>query len=70
MKASAAVAFASIALAVFGQATTAATKSCHVGAYRLSNDGIIDIAPSDGDALRWTLWSGETGKLHPKPGGA
>jgi pimeloyl-ACP methyl ester carboxylesterase len=50
-------------------ANAAAAEDCHVGSYRLSDGGIVDVAPSDGDALRWTLWSGETGKLHPKPDG-
>ena len=42
---------------------------CHVGSYRLRANGIVDIAPSDSGALRWTLWSGETGKLHPQENG-
>ena len=50
-------------------AGAASAQECHVGSYRLRDGRIIDISPSDGDALRWTLWSGETGKLHPQPGG-
>ena len=29
----------------------------------------IDIAPSDGDTLRWRLFSGDTGQLHPQKNG-
>jgi pimeloyl-ACP methyl ester carboxylesterase len=50
-------------------ASATVTKDCHVGSYRLRDGKVVDIAPSDGEALRWTLWSGETGKLNPQPGG-
>jgi pimeloyl-ACP methyl ester carboxylesterase len=40
-----------------------ATKDCHVGSYRLSNGTAVDVAPADGDNLRWRLWNGETGLL-------
>jgi pimeloyl-ACP methyl ester carboxylesterase len=46
-----------------------ATKDCHIGSYRLSNGQAVDIAPSGGDTLRWRLWSGETGQLHPQNDG-
>lgn len=46
-----------------------ATKDCRIGAYRLSNGKVIDIAPSDGDTLRWRLFTGETGQLRKQPGG-
>lgn len=46
------------------------TKNCHIGSYRLSDDRAIDIAPSEGGTLRWRLFSGETGQLHPQKNGA
>jgi hypothetical protein len=47
-----------------------ATKDCHIGAYRLMSGSVVDIAPSDGDTLRWRLFTGETGQLHPQKGGS
>ena len=41
-----------------------ATKNCHVGSYRLKDGRAIDIAPSNGDTLRWRAFTGETGLLH------
>jgi pimeloyl-ACP methyl ester carboxylesterase len=37
---------------------------CHIGAYLLSDGSIVDIAPSDDDALRWRRFDGTTGALH------
>lgn len=37
---------------------------CHVGAYLLSDGTVVDIAPSDDDALRWRRFDGTTGALH------
>ncbi|HLI96762.1 MAG TPA: alpha/beta hydrolase [Candidatus Baltobacteraceae bacterium] len=45
------------------------TNDCHIGSYRLSDGTAVDIAPSDGDTLRWRLFSGETGQLHPRKNG-
>jgi len=45
------------------------TKDCHIGSYRLDDGRAVDIAPSDGDTLRWRTFSGETGQLHPEKGG-
>lgn len=45
------------------------TKDCHIGSYRLTDGRAVDVAPSDGDTLRWRLWSGETGQLHPAANG-
>jgi dienelactone hydrolase len=36
---------------------------CHVGAYRLTDGRIIDIAPSNPNPLRWRAFTGETGAL-------
>ncbi|MGH6890074.1 MAG: alpha/beta hydrolase family protein [Rhizomicrobium sp.] len=46
-----------------------ATKNCHIGSYRLGDGRAVDIAPSDGDTLRWRLFTGETGQLHPQKDG-
>lgn len=45
-------------------------RDCHVGSYRLADGRAVDIAPSEGDTLRWRLFTGETGQLHKRPGGA
>ena len=50
-------------------ANSASAKDCHAGAYQLRDGGVIDIAPSEGDTLRWRAWSGETGQLHPRANG-
>ena len=46
-------------------AATDTTKSCHIGSYRLSDGKTVDIAPSDPGTLRWRMFTGETGQLHP-----
>lgn len=51
-------------------ATVAATTNCLVGAYRLENGQTLDLAPDRRDALRWTAFNGETGRLRPQPDGA
>jgi dienelactone hydrolase len=38
---------------------------CHIGMYRLADASLVDIAPSDGEALRWRRLDGSTGALHP-----
>ncbi|HEY1708758.1 MAG TPA: hypothetical protein VGG10_10880 [Rhizomicrobium sp.] len=40
-----------------------AASDCHVGAYRLDDRTVIDIAPSEGDTLRWRRFDGATGAL-------
>jgi len=42
---------------------------CHIGAYRLSGGGIVDIAPSEGNTLRWRRFDGTTGALTETAGG-
>jgi uncharacterized protein len=44
-------------------------KDCHIGSYRLSDGDAIDIASADENTLRWRLFTGETGKLHPRANG-
>jgi dienelactone hydrolase len=46
-----------------------ATTDCHIGAYRLADGRAVDIAPSEGDTLRWRLFTGESGQLHKRPDG-
>ena len=54
-------------LAPFARA--AETGNCHVGTYRLSDGGIVDIAPSEGATLRWRRLDGTTGALTEKKDG-
>jgi hypothetical protein len=42
---------------------------CHVGAYRMSDGSVVDIAPSEGDTLRWRRFDGATGALSRKGDG-
>ena len=35
-----------------------------MGAYRLADASIVDVAPSDSDTLRWRKFDGATGRLH------
>ena len=46
----------------------AATANCHVGFYRLKNSMGVDIAPSNGAALRWRMDDGRIGLLQPGAG--
>lgn len=52
---------ASVALASSAQA--APDVDCHVGAYRLSDGRVIDLAPQDGGGLRYRMFDGTTGAL-------
>ncbi|HEX3945073.1 MAG TPA: alpha/beta hydrolase [Rhizomicrobium sp.] len=40
-----------------------------MGSYRLRDGRAVDIAPSEGNTLRWRMFSGETGQLHPEKNG-
>ncbi|HSY04324.1 MAG TPA: alpha/beta hydrolase [Steroidobacteraceae bacterium] len=42
---------------------------CHVGAYRLADTSLLDIAPGEGDSLRWRRFDGTSGALHSRPDG-
>lgn len=42
---------------------------CHIGAYRLSDGNVVDIAPSYDGALRWRQFDGTTGALHKAAAG-
>ena len=41
----------------------AETVDCRVGSYQLSDGSTVDIAPSEGDTLRWRRFDGTTGAL-------
>jgi alpha-beta hydrolase superfamily lysophospholipase len=47
-------------------ARAAETPDCHIGTYRMSDGGIVDVAPSDGNTLRWRRFDGTTGALTKK----
>jgi hypothetical protein len=44
-------------------ARAADESDCHIGAYRLTNGEIVDIAPSEPGTLRWRNFDGATGAL-------
>jgi hypothetical protein len=52
-------------LSLSGAALADAAPDCHVGSYRLTTGVTVDIAPSEEGTLRWRLFTGETGQLHP-----
>jgi uncharacterized protein len=45
------------------------TKDCHFGSYRLRDGRTVDIGPYDNDTLRWLMFTGERGQLHPQKNG-
>ena len=45
-------------------------RDCQIGAYRLSDGEIIDIAQSEGGTFRWRKFDGSTGVLHQKEDGS
>ncbi|MFL5575659.1 MAG: serine aminopeptidase domain-containing protein [Gemmatimonadaceae bacterium] len=47
----------------------ATTPDCHVGAYRLTDGTVVDVAPSDSATLRWRRLDGTTGALTRSDGG-
>lgn len=63
-------ALAAVALFAADARPAEAASDCHVGSYRLADGRAVDIAQSDGDTLRWRLFTGETGQLHRRPDGA
>lgn len=54
---------------LYGAACAASDKDCHIGSYRLNDGSTIDVAASVDDTLRWRLFTGETGQLHPQANG-
>src|SRR5690242_17959876 len=65
----AAIAVFELSILATVRAATDTTKDCHIGSYRLSDGRAVDVAPSDGDTLRWRMFTGETGQLHPQKDG-
>src|SRR5271170_2898370 len=63
MKISIAFVASVITLLCASSAQADVADDCHVGAYRLTDGRIIDVAPSDPNPLRWRAFSGETGAL-------
>ncbi|MEO7027229.1 MAG: hypothetical protein ABI056_06710 [Caulobacteraceae bacterium] len=57
------------ALALFATTPTHAAlgPDCHVGAYRLGDGRAVDIAPSEGDTLRWRLFTGKPASFTDAP---
>jgi dienelactone hydrolase len=45
-------------------------KSCPVGMYRFKDGRTVDVASSDDRTLRWVMFTGERGQLHPEPDGS
>jgi pimeloyl-ACP methyl ester carboxylesterase len=50
-------------------AFAAAPANCHVGAYKLADGRLVDVAPSRKDTLRWRMFDGTTGALSKAPDG-
>ena len=69
MKIPALIAFLGLLLLSSVCAVADTTKDCHIGTYRLNDGRIVDIAPPDNDTLRWLLFTGERGGLHPQANG-
>ncbi len=57
------------AVAVLLVSANVARADCHTGAYRFGNGDVVDVAPGDGDTLRWRMFDGTVGTLHPAPAG-
>ena len=56
-------------LVVLPRSIAEVRNNCHVGSYRLADGRTVDIAPSEGDTLRWRLFTGETGQLQKQADG-
>jgi len=71
LKIGAAAACVAIIPFIGGAAGAAATtgRDCHVGAYRLTGGGVLDIAPEGEKNLRWRTLDGRTGWLAPDAAG-
>jgi dienelactone hydrolase len=69
MKVRATIAFFGFSLLLWISAGADVKKDCHVGSYRLGDGSVVDVAPADGNALRWLTFTGERGQLHPRASG-
>jgi dienelactone hydrolase len=45
-------------------------KTCPLGMYRFKDGRTVDVASSDDQTLRWLMFTGERGQLHPEPDGS
>jgi len=52
-----------LACILLGVTPVAGATNCLVGIYRLNDHSLVDIAPSEGDNLRWRRFDGTTGAL-------
>jgi pimeloyl-ACP methyl ester carboxylesterase len=57
------------AFLLFQGALAAPPADCHVGAYKLADGRLVDVAPSRNDTLRWRMFDGTTGALSKTPDG-
>jgi len=69
MKSSFTLTLYSIALLFAVPAVAEPSMNCHVCAYRFAGGSVVDIAPSEGDTLRWRTLTGQTGQLHKQING-
>ena len=64
-----------IAARIVGLCVLAATthpavgQDCHIGSYLMTDGSVLDIAPSEGETLRWRRFDGTTGALHKTAAG-
>jgi dienelactone hydrolase len=49
--------------------TASSYAECHIGAYRLADGSVVDIAASTSETLRWRRFDGATGALHKSANG-
>lgn len=69
IKIPATLALLGVLLSFGGPAAGDPTKDCHIGSYHLNDGTTVDIAPSVDNTLRWRMFTGETGQLHPQANG-
>ena len=69
LKIPATIAFLGLLLSFSALAGADIKRDCHIGAYRLGDGRTVDVAPSDGNTLRWMTFTGERGQLHPQANG-
>jgi len=57
------------AFLVSQSALAAPPPDCHIGAYKLADGRLVDVAPSSKDTLRWRMFDGTSGALSKAPDG-
>ena len=60
---------AAVAAVLVSASAAWAADDRHVGAYRFANGDVVDIGQADEGTLRWKMFDGAVGTLHPKDGG-